>query len=115
MTGPRGRSARVVPSALLALVCAVLAAFPAGPGRDAAAGGSAIASLAVHHVDAAAVATRGETPLARHHDTPAADDLGAGAPSRPAVGPATTGWPRSDASAVAGVPLPGVRAPPEAA
>jgi len=114
MTGLRVRSARAVPSVLLALVCAVLAAFPATPGRDAVASAPAIASLAAHHADATMVASRGETPVARQHDTPAfgvADAISQGAP---ATGPVAFGPLRYDASAVAGVALPGVRAPPAA-
>lgn len=115
MTGRRGHSTRAVPSALLALVGALLAVFPAGPTHEAAAGRSTIASLAAHHVDAAVVATRGEAPLARHHDTPAVDAAGASALWAPVARPATTGWPGSAAPSPAGVPLPGVRAPPVAA
>ena len=112
MTGRRERSARAVPSALLALVCAVLAAFPAMPGRDAVAAAPAIASLAVHHSDAAMVASRGESPAARPHDTPAFDVADAIDPGAPATRPVAIGPLRYDASAVARVALPGVRAPP---
>lgn len=114
MTGPRVRSARAVPSVLLALFCAVLAVFPATPGRDATVAASEIASLTAHHADVAVVASRGESPVARHHDAPASDLARPTTQSRPAIGPAATGRLRYDASAVAGVALPGVRAPPEA-
>lgn len=114
MTGLRARSVRAVPSVLLALFCAVLAAFPAAPGRDAGVSAREIASLTAHHADAAMVAARGESPIARHHDTSTFDlivDSGVGAP---ATGPVALGPLRHDASAVDGVGLPGARAPPEA-
>ncbi|HEY3631097.1 MAG TPA: hypothetical protein VGL21_09375 [Jatrophihabitantaceae bacterium] len=114
MTGLRRRSARAVPSALLALVCAVLAAFPAVPGRDAVAVAPAIASLAVHHVDAAMVASRGDSSVARPHDAPAFDVAAAIDAGAPPVRPVAIGPLRYDASAVARVGLPGVRAPPTA-
>jgi hypothetical protein len=114
MTALRGRPARAVPSALLALVCAVLAAFPAMPGPDTAAAGSATASLAVRHVDVAMVASRGESSAARPHDTPAFDVATAIDPGAPATRSVTIGPLRYDASVVARVALPGVRAPPTA-
>lgn len=110
MTGLRGRSARAVPSVLLALFCAVLAAFPARPGTDPAVGTSA--SLTVHHSDAAVVASRGASPLTRHQDTPAievADPQSATPDASVAAGP-----PGQDVAPVAGVALPDVRAPPAA-
>lgn len=115
MTGLRVRFARAVPSVLLALCCAVLAAIPAGAAvsvHGSPTSATDVAVTAAYHVDAAALAPRSGSPVGSQHNTPASDvgdGLGCGAPAN---GPVARESLPCSAWAVALGPLPGVRAPP---
>src|SRR5215472_2560285 len=66
MTGLPGCSVRAVPSVLLALLCSVLAAYPAAaaPAWESVSRARGVAVTATYHVDIAAVASRSDSPRA---------------------------------------------------
>src|SRR5215475_426725 len=104
MTGLPGRSVRAVPSVLLALLCTVLAAYPAAaaPPWESVSRAGGVAVTATYHVDIAAVASRSDSPAGAQRSTPAFEACGGNA----------CGALRPDPRTEAFGSLPAIRAPP---
>lgn len=113
MTGLRRRSARAVPSVLVALFCAVLAACPAAaaPAWESS-GAHGLAVTSAYHVDVAAAASRSESPVGSQHNTPVSDVCDGIACDAAVSGSVAVRQLGSAEWAEALGPLPGVRAPP---
>ena len=114
MTGLPGRSVRAVPSVLLALLCSVLAAYPAAaaPAWESVSRAGGVAVTATYHVDIAAVASRSDSPAGSQHSTPAFEACGGNACGAPANGAVAAGALRPDPRTEAFGSLPAIRAPP---
>lgn len=114
MTGLRARSARRVPSATLALFCAVLAAIFATTAatQERVASAPSVTVAAVQHADGAAAVWRSESPAAGPRSTPGFDVCAGTACGVPAAGSVAIGLPWAHTWTVRGGPLPDVRAPP---